>query len=144
MSGSAIADAIVTMLSATSCIGTDAVSTDYVVLEKTSGSCAVVNWVGMNEKLSTFGDPADKEIVWTHLIMGFVKDEGDPIEIYKRVLDFPDKVVTTLRSDDTLQGTVEMVKAIRGRRDPELAARAGAATWLPVFFEVDSLEWTDD
>jgi len=37
----------------------------------------------------------------------------------------------------------EEVKAIRGRRDPELAARAGGALWLPVFFEVDSLEWPD-
>jgi len=143
MSGSAIADAIITMLSATSSIGTDAVSKDYAVLETTSGSCAVVNWLGMNEKPVAFGDPTDKDIVWTHLITGFVKDEGDINEMYQRVLDFPDIVVTTLRSDDTLQGTVENVIAIRGRRDPELAAIAGGARWLPVFFEVDSLEYPE-
>jgi len=141
MSGSAIADAIITMLSATSSIGTDAVSKDYKVLETTSGSCCVVNWLGMNERMIAFGNPADKEVIWTHIIQGFAKDEGDATEVFKRLLDFPDKIVTTLRADDTLQGTVEEVRAIRGKRDPELAVQAGGAVWLPVFFEVDSLEW---
>jgi len=143
MSGSAIADAIITMLSATSCIGTGAVSKDYKVLETTTGSCAVVNWLGMNEKSVAFGNPADKEILWTHSILGFVKAGGDVSETYQRVLDFPDKVVTTLRSDDTLQGTVTEVKAIRAKRDPELGATAGGTLWFPVFFEVDSIEWPD-
>ena len=141
MSGSAIADAIITMLSAASAMGASAVSKDYKVLETTAGSCCVVNWLGMNEKMSAFGNPTAKEIVWTHIIHGFVKDEGDANAALQKVIGFPDTVVTTLRSDDTLQGTVEEVLAIRGKRDPELAIRAGGATWLPVFFEVDSLEW---
>ncbi len=139
MSGSAIADAIITMLSAASAIGIDAVSKDYKVLETTGASCCVVNWLGFNEKRITFG--GDDEIIWTHIIHGFAKDEGDANAALQRVIAFPDTILTTLRSDDTLLGTVEKIVAIRGNRDPELAIRAGGATWLPVFFEVDSQEW---
>ena len=141
MSASAIADALVTMLSATSALGTGSVATNYSVLESSSGSCAVVGWTGFTSNPDTFGDPRERSCQWTMLIQGFVKDEGDPVATMNRVLATVDTIQAVINSDDTLQGTVEETLQLRGDRDPDTAVLTGGMTWLPLRVEVDCQEY---
>ncbi len=142
MSGSAIADALVTMLGAASAFGSTAVGKDYSVLERSSGSCCVVTWRRFSSVTTTYGKGShDRQ--WTHSIQGFVKDLGDPISLLGRVLTFSDTVLNVLEHDDTLQGTVKKVDRVDAARDLNAAVQAGGAFWIPIFVDVISTEFSD-
>jgi len=142
MSGSAIADGLITMLGAASAFGNEAVAKDFSVLERSSGSYCVVSWRRFSSAPATFGNPTDKNRQWTHTIMGFVKDLGDAKSTLGRVLKFGDVVLEVIEHDDTLQGTVEKVDRVEGGRDLNAAVRAGGADWLPIFIDVVSTEYS--
>ncbi len=142
MSGSAIADALVTMLGAASAFGSTAVGKDYSVLERSSGSCCVVTWRRFTSVESTYGGGShDRQ--WTHSIQGFIKDLGDPISLLGRVLTFSDTILNVIEHDGTLQGTVNSVNQVNAARDLNAAVQAGGAFWIPIFVDVVSTEFSD-
>ena len=140
MSGSAIADGLITMLSAASAFGSDAVAKDFSVLERSSGSCCVVSWRRFVSVPAAFGDPTAKDRQWTHTIMGFVKDLGDAKSTLGRVMKFGDVVLGVIEANDSLQGTVNSVDRVEGGRDLNAAVRVGGANWIPIFIDVVSTE----
>ncbi len=142
MSASTIADALVTMLSAASSFGTSAVAKDYSVMDSCSASCCIVTWRGMTSKQSTFGP--NWERTWTHTLHGFVKDTGDQQALLGRTISFIDNVRAVVEGDPTLQGTVDNVTDITGRRDVSAAVRSKAGlVFLPIMIDVTSVEYSD-
>lgn len=141
MGASAISDALVTMLSAASVFGDGMVTKDdYGVLERASGSCAVVEWVGLGGEPTAIGGEFDD--LYTHEIAAFAKDLDDPKATLRRVLSVIDGVVSCIRADQSLQGTAGgKVQEIRANREPRVSLEAGGQRWLPIFIEVDSLIW---
>lgn len=139
MSGSAITDALITMLGAASAFGSQNVAKDYSVLERSSGCCCVVTWRRVVSAQVDFGDDRDRQ--WTHTIQGFVKDLGDPISTMSRINAFSDTVLAVLENDDTLQGTVERIDVIEGNRDLNAAVTSGGMTWFPIYIDVVSTEF---
>ena len=142
MSGSAIADALVTMLGAASAFGSTAVGKDYKVLESSSGSCCVVTWRRFTSVESTYGG-ATHDRQWTHTIQGFIKDQGDAVSLLGRVITFSDTILNVIEKDGTLQGTVNEVVRVDAARDLNAAVQAGGAFWVPIFVDVVSLEYSD-
>ncbi len=142
MSGSAMADALITMLSATSCFGASMVSKNsYQILEQSTGSAAIVVWRNFNTVSAAFGNPTAKDIVWTLEVTAFCKDTGDPQTLLDKTFAAVDVILNCLKADDTLQGTAENVVAIRGSRKPDEIVEAGGAVWLPISVEVDAKEF---
>jgi hypothetical protein len=142
MSASAIADALVTMLSATSAFGSGAVSkSSYKVLETSSASCAVVSPLSMTSIPTTFGSPRDRERLWTFRVQGFRKDTGDPDAVLSGVYAIIDAIVDCVEGDDTVQGTGEATGEFEMEHTPGEALIVGGAAWVPVFVDVGIKEW---
>jgi len=132
MSASAIADGLVTMLSAASVFGSGNVAKNsYQILETSTGSCAVVQWTRLISNPMTFGDPRSRQRTWNFQIRCFVRDTGDPNAVLNRVWSATDGIIACLESDDTIQNTAQSLNSISGTRDPESAFTVGGATWLP-------------
>ncbi len=144
MSASTIADNLVTMLSAASAFGTGGVAKDYSVMESTSGSCAVVEFLALDNTEDTFGNQLS-QANWTFSIKGYSKDLGQPQATLNRVLSIVDIVHGTLKADRTLLGSVEQVTSIRAQRElpPAGAVEAGGSTWLEILFEIDCYTFPD-
>jgi hypothetical protein len=136
---SAIKDAAITNLSAASVIGGEQVSTNYSVMESTAACCAVVNVIGFVSNPMTFGN--NRRGTATLLIEAKLKDTGDPVSLMNNTHSFMDKIIASLESDDTLQGTVEGIERIEATRDPNIAETIGGATWLPIDITVEMSWW---
>lgn len=141
MSASAIADALKTMLTASSALGSGGADTHYGVMESTAGSCAVISWRGVTSEAEVFGDVPGR--MWTFLLDGYVKDTGDPLAVMTRTLSMVDAILGVLEGDYTVQGQGEWRGEIRGERIPDVAFDIGGATWLRMPIEVDIKEWPD-
>ena len=144
MSASAMADALVTMLSAASVFGPNMVTKeDYSVLDICSGSCAVINVGGLASEPATFGTPSGRERVWEFRIDTWIKDTGDPFIMRTRVLSLTNLVLTTLESDETLQGTAFDVGRIAMRYDPTSSIyKYGSRLWCNPVWTVAAREYT--
>ena len=144
MSASTIIDATITMLQATSAFGSTGAGKDYGILESTSGSCCIVQFKSLNNMEQTFGNSLS-QTNWTFALSAYSKDLGDPRETLTRVTRITDIIMSTIRGDRTLQGTVQQVTAIRGERElpPGGAVANSGGTWLEVPFEIDCYEWPD-
>jgi hypothetical protein len=140
MSASAIADGIITNLNAASVLGSGGASKNYEVMELTSGCCAVVGWTGGVSTPVTFGTPAQRG--WTHTIEAYIKDTGDHPAVMKNNFALVDKLIATIESDLSLQGTVQIVSEVRARRTPGEAVSLGGMTWYPMVVELDSTEFS--
>jgi len=135
---SGILDGIITNITATSVMGANSACTAYDVLESTSVCCGVVGWQAHLSAPITMG--TNKERKWTHVIELFIKDQSeDPTGTMNKVTQLIDKVVSSLESDDTVQGTVDTVMEIRAGRSIGEALSVGGATWLPSIIEIDTL-----
>ena len=141
MSASAIADGLVTLLSAASVFGAGNVSKNsYQVLETSTGSCVVVQWTRLTSRAMTFGNLRHR--VWNFQLRCFIRDTGDAGAVLNRVWTATDGILACLESDDTIQGTAKEIDDISGTRDPEGAfVTPGGGTWLPVEFNVAVVEF---
>ncbi|MFA6016436.1 MAG: hypothetical protein WC742_15365 [Gallionellaceae bacterium] len=141
MSASAIADGIITNLSAASVFGTGRVSkTSYQILESSACQAAMVHWTRLRSTPSAFGNPRDRERTWNFNIECFLRDTGDPIQLKTRIWSLTDTVIASLESDDTLQGTCDSLSEIAGTHDPKSGLDVGGARWLTMDFNVEVTE----
>ena len=136
-----IVNAIVTNLSAASVLGSGRAAKDYSVIETTQEPTAVIGFRSMAGQRDTFGglDSA----AWVYRAEVFFKDKGSSSALMDAIVTTSGKVYDSLRSDDTLQGTVEQIFAIRAERTPGEAFQTGTVTLYKVDFEIDVLEWPD-
>ena len=136
-----IVNAIVTNLSAASVLGSGRASKDYSVIETTQEPTAIVGFRAMAGQRDTFGglDSAG----WVYLAEVIFKDKGSASSLMDSIITMSGKIYDSLRSDDTLQGTVEEIIAIRAERTPGEAFQTGTAALYKVDFEIDVLEWPD-
>jgi hypothetical protein len=143
MSASTIIDSLCEMLNAASAFGGNAAK-HFGVLESSSGSCCVIQYMSINDTEETFGTHLTGAN-WTFSVKGYSKDLGNPEQTLDRVIGITDTFLAVIRADRTLQGTVNRINQIRGSRElpPNGAVEAGGATWLEVPFEIDCLEWPD-
>ena len=136
---SAIVDGIITNITAASVLGTKSACTNYKVLETTGACSAVVGWSAHSSFPVTMGTTKEKQ--WTHTIELFVKDNSDPVTTMNRTIWLIDKVVASLDSDDTIQGTVDTILEIRANRAIGEAFTAGGHTWLQSIVEIDTTSY---
>ena len=130
MSGSAMADAFVTMLTAPSVFGPGAVTIgDYSVLEKVTGSCAIVNFAGVGSRDQTFGGA--KVRVWRWQVDGYAKGQADDRILAMRGISVVDAIVACLEKDSTLQGTSFKTDAVDVTHTPGVLLEIGGNYWLP-------------
>ena len=128
-------------LGAASAFGGDA-GTHYGILESSSGSAVVIQWVALASRKDQFG-LATNERTWTIALDMFNKDTGDPIAVGNRNKACIDTLISCIESDDTIQGTGEWTGAIRATRPlpPEGIFEAGGANWFRMTTEIDVVEW---
>ena len=131
------------MLQASSAFGPGGAATHYGILESGGASAAVVQWTALRSMPSVFGDPTNKERTWTMTADLFNKDTGDPIAVGDRNKTCIDTLISVIESDDTLQGTVTRVTALRANRElpPDGIFTAGGAAWFRMPVEIDCVEW---
>ena len=140
-SGSAICDGVVTLLTATSMLGASmATVNNWKVLEKTSGSCAVVSITGLSFEPTTFG--TNKDQVWTIAILGYIKDTNHPTDDLSKINTMITSFADAIASDDTLQGTVGIVRSFRATRRAGDRLEIGGALWHPVEMFVEAIVLT--
>lgn len=135
-SASAIARGLINNLSAASVIGGCAVSTNYEVLETSSGCCAVVTWTDIISVPISFGMDTAED--YAHYLEIYIRDEGNSTTTMNNVYALADKVVNSIISDQTIQGTVSMVSRIQGARRPHEAIEIGGQFWIPFYITVES------
>jgi hypothetical protein len=141
MSASAIADGLLTNLSAASVFGSGNVSKNsYQILESSCCQAALIHWTRLISKPTTFGNPRDRERIWNFNIECFLRDTGDPIQLKTRIWSLTDTVIASLESDDTLQGTCDSLGEIAGTHDPKSGLDVGGARWLTMDFNVEVTE----
>jgi len=134
----AIARAIITNLSAGSVLDGN-VGIDYSVIERVDKAGAVIGW---NNIVSTMLTQSDEQRNNTYTVELFIKDTGSASATMDNLFVFPQRVLISLRKDDTLQGTVEQVNQIRMSRTPgEIFVTGGAVALFPIDIEIDVLEW---
>lgn len=137
MSGSAIADALVTMLGATSAFGPECVSKeDYSVLERASGSALMVMPAGFENGVRTFGVTSSKAVTWRFNVEAYAKDTGDPRAVLNQVYKLADVVKAVIDADMTAQGTAKKVILSNGERPRDTYVETGGATWLPYYMTI--------
>jgi len=141
LSASNIASALVVTLSSASRFGPKSVGLDYGTLETANASGVIVSWATVEADQGQFGNRVDSDREWTFLLDTFSKDTGNVKSVLARTLACVDDVLGAISDDPTLQGTVERVSAIRGRRNIDLAYEAGGFIWLRMPIEVDVVEW---
>ena len=135
---SAIADAIVSMLASSSVLGSGAVSkAGYELLESAASAAAMVKFRGFYMQPSNFGIAFSER--WDFEIRCFVRYYGDPQFATNRTWTVTNNVVNCLKSDPTLQNTVDTVNSIEGNTNPEETLTIGGATWLPVTMRLSAL-----
>lgn len=143
MTASAISDALIDNLSATSAIGSCQVATHFLVMEQTSACCAVVTFAGLIDDPETFGNV--RETDYTHDIQWFVKDtSGNATIIERQLQELVDVSVCSLRDDRWLQGAsnVRQLNQIRVSHDVEFVATTGRGVdWYMATGQVDTTEW---
>ena len=139
MSASAMIDGILTNLNSSSVLGASGASTDYFVLETTSACCAVVGWQNIEYRPITFG--TDGGTTHTILVEGFIRDNNDPAKLMRDSAGFADLVVNSLGSDDTLQGSIDIVQRVFARKNAGEVVSAGGLTWMPIYVEIDGFEF---
>ncbi len=138
---SAVCDALITMLTATSMFGASGAGITYKTLEVFTGSAgAVVSFAGLNSTLAAFGNPAVRDRLWTFSVTLWIKDTGNPVTAMSRVGKVTDATVACIESDDDLLGTVDTVLSVNAIRDPDRAFDSGGATWLPVNVTITTKE----
>lgn len=136
---SAIKDAFLTNLGAASVLGSQNVSTTYDVMETTSACCCIVSWQDYQNTAMTFGNQRNE--IWAFLLEAKVKDLGDPHQLTLNTFTVIDKIISTLKTDDTLQGTAMGIGRVTANRVPGEAETVGGATWLPIDVIVEVLVW---
>jgi len=142
MSASAMLDGILDNLNSSSVLGASGASTDYYVLETTSACCAVVSWQSIDINPITFGEPMGDGTLHTMLIEGFVRDNNDPVQLMKDSAGLADLLTATLKSDNTLQGTIDSTMKITARKNLHELASAGGLTWSPIYIEIEGFEFS--
>ncbi len=141
MSASAIADGLVTNLSAASVFGNGCVSkTSYQILESSACQAAIVQWARLKSEAITFGDPRDRQRTWNFIVECYLRDLGDPVQLLTRVWSLTDTVIASIESDETLQGTCDEVNTITGAHDSKSALNIGGATWLTFDLNLEAIE----
>lgn len=138
---SALKDALITNLSAASVFGPGQVANTYDVMELTSGCCCIVNWQDYQNEAMTFGN--NRREAWTFLLEAKVKDQGDPFQLTENTFTVIDRIIATLKTDDTLQGEAKGIGQVAANRVPGEAETIGGMTWLPVDVLVEILTWDE-
>lgn len=147
MSASAITDAVLTMIRASSFLGTAGAGKDYGVLETSSGSCAVVETQGLEQAEQVFADRLH-QADWSISVRLYSKMTGDPTGdtgMPKRTACMLDLLAGTIRADPELQGTVNRVTRLAIERElpPEGFVIAGGQTWQETQAILEVEEWPD-
>ncbi len=141
MSASAIADGIISNLSAASVFGTGNVSkSSYQILESSACQAAMVYWTRLTSEPATFGNPRDRDHIWSFTVECYLRDTGDPVQLLNRVWSLTDTVIASLESDDSLQGTCDALNTITGAHDSKSALNIGGATWLTFDLNLEVVE----
>ena len=129
MSASAQIDAVVTILSAASCFGPNMVAkSTYDVLDRASGSCAVISPGNYKFNVDTFGRNTTDQLRLS--LEMYVKDTGDPSTFHARVVRTIDTTASALRAALDLLGTGEIYEFDASYQSGK-AIENGGNIWVP-------------
>lgn len=123
ISSSAVWDALVSIFSAPSLFGPGMVSKGtYDVLERSSGSCMVIDDLGIQSDVDAFGT---REHWDKFQLEAYVKDLNDAAAVKARVVRAMDLIVATLEDNPTVNGTAVDVGKITITYNPETGISSG-------------------
>ena len=129
ISGSAIVDALLDMLSASTVFGTGGVTRGlYNVLETASACCAIVQTPRVSSAHENFGTWTR---TWTIPVDTFYAEEADASLTFDRLLTGQNAVLTCLEADESLLGTVDKIVEIEVSDTGGVAMEVGGRVWLP-------------
>lgn len=142
MSASAMIDGLIAVLSGSAIFGANMVGNyDFSVLERASACCAVVGFAGIDAHPTTFANPSEFENEWTLDFLAFIKDTGNPALVGPRINSMVDSVLTSIKANDTLQGTCDLITGLKGSHTLGEGLEVGGAIWFPVAFRVTAKEF---
>jgi len=127
---------ILTILNSASVLGASQADENYDIMEFTSACCAVVTWTDIEDVPNSFGDPMGSGQETGVLIETFIRDVNDPTKAMRDNPDLIDKVINALKSDSTLQGSVDVLRAISATRTPQEVVSIFGHTWIPTRIKV--------
>lgn len=139
-----VINGLVTNLSAASALGPGAVGKDYGVLESVQTPSAVVSWLDYGSTVSAFGGVRDRGA--TFLVQVFLKDTGSASALMDSFPTTMSKVVASIESDETIQGSLdagEYIADIRASREIGNAITNGTVTLFPFDIEIDVYDITE-
>ena len=140
MSASAMLDALVTVLSAASCFGASMVGkSTYDVLDRASGSCAVVSPGSYKSVVDTMGLSTTDQLDIS--LEMWVKDNGDVSTFHARVVRMIDTTASTLRSNLHLLGTGEIYE-FNASYQSGRALEHGGNIWVPFPATITTKEYS--
>ena len=128
-SASAIADGFLANIGAASVLGPTNVSKNtYQILESAASAACVVRWQNFTARPEQFG-PLDTRDTWQFQLRLYLRDTGDAVALLNRTWTVPQKIIDSLRSDSTVQGTCIQITSIEATQPDDLI-EAGGHTWL--------------
>ena len=137
---SPIADALVTVLSAGSDLGAQAVSKDDYMVLMSSSIAAVVDWTNLQATKMTMG--SDLRYQWTFTVSLFIRETHDPVATKQRVWSVGDKIAKACADNQTLLDTVKDINSFSmSRRPGEAFTLPAGDTWLPIDLSITVTEW---
>jgi hypothetical protein len=141
MSASAICDGVIINLSAASVFGASMVQmTTYDVLNTASGSCAIVNPLGLVSEPDRFGSPRARADEWKFGVDIYVRHNNNPTTTKTNIIKAVDGVRKSLGSDDTLQDTCLQTTAITMRYEPTRSIVVSGIAWQEIRFTIAALD----
>lgn len=136
-----VMNGIKTNLSAASCLGNN-VGFDFGIIDVADQWCAIIEWTDMDEAPAAYGGV--KAIEAAFLINGYVRVPSDVTDALPKTACFLDLVRNSLNSDETLQGTVEMMSLTRAKRQTGLTVTVdNGQNWLPIEITLTAEWWSD-
>lgn len=137
---SPIADAIVTVLSAGSVLGPNAVSKDDYNVLISASIAAIVDWTNLNGTEIAFG--GDMRYQWNMRVSLFIRDTGDAARVKYSIWETGDKMIKAFHDNQTLLGTVKKIASVSMDRTPGMAfTLPNGDTWMPIDINVSVVEW---
>lgn len=136
-SGSAIADQLVSIFSASTLFGSYVSKNSYAIMESSNDVAMKISFTGYSGAFTVFGDgePLDN---WRFRLETYVRDTGVPETVLNTIWSINDKVVAAIKANPTINNTVDQIIRLDAEHNPQTGITfSGGATWIPIMYTLE-------
>jgi len=136
-SGSAIADQLVSIFSASTLFGNYISKNSYAIMESSNDVAMKISFTGYDGAFTTFGngEPSDN---WRFRLEVYVRDTGVAEVVLDTIWSINDKVISALKANPTINDTVDQIIRVNAEHNPQTGITfPGGATWIPIMYTLE-------